>query len=458
MAKATDLCAYALREADKLGADEAEAYLVTKETLTIRLANSQILESKGMLETGIGVRTVKGKAIGFSCTNMTDREEIKGTVSRAISLGAIAGPTMHWTGFPSKEKPPALPGLYDKKTEDCSLEDAVEAAARMLSAALDYRKTSVEVSGSLNVIKQTAQIENSNGVKLSTKETIVVGSTTSEISEGEAVAGGIGFHATRALSGFEAEKVGIQSTRMAFESMNAKKVEPGDYTFIMEPYAAGDIFGFVFERNMISKAYQEGVSCYSEKLGQQVADPTLTIYDDPHYPEAIGSKVFDEEGVPTRRTSLIEKGVFSKVLYDTYHASRDGKESTGSALRGRGPYGRSHELPAPSSHNISVQKGSWTKEELIRETKRGLLVGRLWYTWPVNPVKGDFSTATKAGVYLVENGEVKHPVRMVRLYNNLVRVLSKIDVADDAKHVCQWFSPPVITPTIRFDGGRATPI
>lgn len=458
MAKVTEPCEYALKEADRLGADEAEAYLVTKEILTIRLANSQILENKGILETGIGIRTVKGKSIGFSSTNLIDREEVKRTVSRAVSLGAIAGPTGHWTVLPGKAKPPVIPGLYDEKTADCSLEDVVEVAARMLKAALDYKKTDVELSGSLNVIKQTVQIANSNGLNLSSKETVVVGSATSEISGGEATAGGIGFQATRSLSKFEPEEVGVQSSRMALDSMNAKKVESGEYTFIMEPYAAGDIFGFVFERNMISKAYQEEVSCYGGKIGQQVADPSLTIYDDPHYPEAIGSKSFDEEGVPTERTPLIEKGLFKNILYDVYHASRDGKKSTGNALRGRGPYGRSYEHPLPSSHNVSVQKGSWTKEEMIRETKRGLLVGRLWYTWPVNPVKGDFSTATKAGVYLVENGEVKHPVRMVRLYDNLVRVLSKIDVADDAKHVCQWFSPPVITPTIRFDGGRATPI
>ena len=109
-------------------------------------------------------------------------------------------------------------------------------------------------------------------------------------------------------------------------------------------------------------------------------------------------------------------------------------------------------IPMSAPHNITVISGNQSREEMIRETKHGLLIGRLWYTYAVNPIKGDFSCTARSGIRIIENGKIKGPGKSVRIIHNLPTMLKNISaVGNDQRNVIQWASLPSITPSIKAE-------
>ncbi len=170
---------------------------------------------------------------------------------------------------------------------------------------------------------------------------------------------------------------------------------------------------------------QQGLSVYSKKIGQEVASRHITVLDDPTLPRKRGSFAFDDEGVPARKTILVEKGVLKAYLYDRLAAWKDGVESNGHGRR------ESYEhKPIPRMSNTLVAPGTMKAEEIIRSVDKGLFVTKMG-GGQVNTVNGDFVFEVSEG-QLIENGTIGEPVRGAVLLGNGPRVLMDIDmVADD---------------------------
>jgi len=168
----------------------------------------------------------------------------------------------------------------------------------------------------------------------------------------------------------------------------------------------------------------------------------------------------DDEGVATKPIPLIENGIFKNTYSDLFHAFKEGTETSANASRPGSPMGRNSEpIPFPAPHNLRIMSNGISRDEIIKETKKGLIIGRLWYTYAVNPIKGDFSCTARSGIQIVENGEIRNPGKSVRIVHNLPVLLQNISaIADDEKNVLQWASLPSITPTIRADGIKVIPI
>jgi PmbA protein len=122
--------------------------------------------------------------------------------------------------------------------------------------------------------------------------------------------------------------------------------------------------------------------------------------------------------------------------------------------------GRSAEpIPVPAPHNMRVLGDGISKDEIIKDTKNGLLVGRLWYTYAVNPTRGDFSCTARSGIRIIKNGEIKAPGTSVRIVHNLPVMLQNISaIGNDLKNVLQWASLPSIAPTLKAENIMAIPI
>ena len=144
------------------------------------------------------------------------------------------------------------------------------------------------------------------------------------------------------------------------------------------------------------------------------------------------------------------ENTFSNI-YDSYKENK--KQSTGNAIRMGSPMGRSAEpIPISAPHNLIVTSGSTSQEDMIKETKHGLLIGRLWYTYAVNPIKGDFSCTARSGIQLIKNGEIVGPGKSVRIIHNLPNLLENIsDIGNDQRRVMQWASLPSIAPSIKVE-------
>jgi PmbA protein len=229
---------------------------------------------------------------------------------------------------------------------------------------------------------------------------------------------------------------------------------------VFEPLAVGELLTFVVGPNFALKTYSENRSCFSEKLGQKIAVDGFNLVDDPRIPDCLGAKSFDDEGVPTNKNHFVQDGMFQNTYSDSYNAFKQGSESSGNACRPGSPLGRSAEpIPVAAIHNLTVKSGDSNRDEIIKDTKKGILVSRLWYTYAVNPIKGDFSCTARSGIRIIENGEIKSPAKPVRIIHNLPVFLENISaIADNPRTVLPWAAMPISSPTIKCAGIFVNPI
>ena len=449
-------CEKALTHAKNLNIEECESIFSERKIITVRITDSEIAEIKQNQEKTLGVRVINKQRISSAQTS--NLEEVTEIVELALAASNLPKPKEYWKSLPHEfKKSVSVNGLYDKKLAEISGRDASEISQRMIDSAAHKQISSI--TGSLNIVSEQIDIQNSNGLQCSDKATYVSGTINADSKDGFPVSG-IGQACGRTLDGFSAESVGEDAKEMCINSINPQNCDAGEYSIIFDPYSVGELLAFVFASNFNLKTYSEKRSCFSDKLGQKVAVDNFSLIDDPHAKEGIGSKIFDDEGVATKPRPLIENGIFKNTYSDLFQAFKEGKETSANASRPGSPMGRSSEpIPFPAPHNLRIKSNGISRDEIIKDTKKGLIVGRLWYTYAVNPIKGDFSCTARSGIQVIEDGEIKNPGKSVRIVHNLPVLLQNISaIADDEKNVLQWASLPSITPTIKADGIKVIPI
>ena len=264
---------------------------------------------------------------------------------------------------------------------------------------------------------------------------------------------GIGHACGRTFSNFSPEQIGKDAKTMCIESINPQKIDSDVYSIIFEPYSVGELLSFVVASNFNFKTFSEKKSCFSNNYEKEIAVNELNLVDDPHVPEGIGTKSIDDEGNKTKKQNLIENGIFKNTFSNLFDSYKEKSQSTGNASRSGSPMGRSSEpIPIASPHNLKIMPGDYSQEEMIKETKHGLLVGRLWYTYAVNPIRGDFSCTARSGIRIIKNGEIIGPGKSVRIIHSLPKMLKNISaIGNNQRNVIQWASLPSITPSLKAE-------
>ena len=450
-------CERALEYAKSLKIDESESVLVQKRILTVRITDSQIAEIKQNFEKSLGIRLIHKKRISSVQTNNLD--EADKAVKQANELLKFSQPKNFWKSLPDGiEKTATIENLFDKKLDDISEKEAADIAYDLIKST-SHKKIS-SVSGSVNIVSETFEILNSNGLNGSDRASYISGTINAESNEGIVPVSGIGQASCRTLNSFLPQEIGKDAKKMCIESINPKKCDDGTYTLIFEPYSVGELLAFVFAANFNLKTYSEKRSCFSNMLNSQVAVENFNLIDDPHAKEGIGSKKFDEEGIATNPQPLIQNGIFKNTFSDLFNSFKEDQMTSANGCRPGIPIGRSADpIPVALPHNLKIDGKKISKDEIISDTKRGLLVGRLWYTYAVNPTKGDFSCTARSGIRIIEGGEIKYPGKSFRIVHNLPILLKNISaIGDDSKNVLQWASLPSIAPSIRTENIRITAI
>ena len=175
------------------------------------------------------------------------------------------------------------------------------------------------------------------------------------------------------------------------------------------------------------------------KLGEKIAGENVTIIDDGTIPQGFGSSPFDGEGIPTRRTMVIEKGILKSYLLNSYTARKLNLQTTGNASRGLTGN------PGIKPGNFFLEKGARTSQEIISDVKQGLYITDLLGSG-VNPVTGDYSRGA-SGIW-IENGELTYPVEEITVAGNLKEMLNNIsEIGSDLE-----FRGAIASPTLRIDG------
>jgi predicted Zn-dependent protease len=177
----------------------------------------------------------------------------------------------------------------------------------------------------------------------------------------------------------------------------------------------------------------------------------VTIYDFGLDPEGLQIP-FDFEGIPKQRVTFFEEGVAKGVTYDSFTGNREGKNSTG------------HGLIAPNTEgpipiNLFMQGGESSLEEMVRSVRKGIYVTRFHYTNVVEPMKAILTGMTRDGTFLIEEGEIKRPIKNLRFTESVLRVLSRVSAVSRERRICsegtvysRRFITGVVTPAIKVDG------
>ena len=446
----------ALQHSKKKQIDECEIVSVKKNITTVRITDSEIAEVKQNFDESYGIRIIHNKKIASIQT--TKKENIEDYVDSAFSTIPNLKPREFWQGLPTTAPSTKIDGTFDEKIEKISGSEVMDIAQSMINSANSEKINTI--TGSLNIVSELFEVTNSNGLSFNDKATYISGIINAESEQGTLPVSGIGHASGRTLANFSAEKIGINAKKMCIESINPKKIDSDTYDIIFEPYSVGELLSFVVSSNFDFKTFSEKKSCFSNNFDEEIAVNNFNLTDDPHIPEGVGTKMVDDEGINTQKNDLIEDGVFKSTFSNLYDSYKENKSSTGNGSRIGSPMGRSSEpITISAPHNLKIDEGNSSQEDMIKDTKHGILVGRLWYTYAVNPIKGDFSCTARSGVRIIEDGEIKNPGKTVRIIHNLPVMLKSIsDIGNNQQNVIQWASLPSITPSIKTEKIRVISI
>lgn len=440
----------AIIHSKNIGIDECEVVVVKKNITTVRITDSEIVEIKQNFDKNYGVRIIHQKKI--TSIQTTNKENILDSIEKGLKTTLKLKPREFWKGLPEKKEFTQLEGTFDKKLKQISGSKATDIAQNMINSS--ENKKIDTITGSLNIVYENFELSNSNELNFNNESTYISGIINAESEHSTLPVSGIGHACGRTLSKFSPEQIGLDAKNMCIDAINPQKINSEKYSIIFEPYSVGELLAFVVAANFNFKTFKERKSCFSNNFKNKISTEEFNLTDDPHIPEGIGTKSIDDEGTKTEKIKLIENGIFENSFSNLYDSYKEGeKESSGNAIRMGSPMGRSAEpIPISAPHNLTITQGSSSQEDMIKDTKHGLLVGRLWYTYAVNPIKGDFSCTARSGIRIIENGKIVGPGKSVRIVHNLPTLLKNIsDIGNDQRRVMQWASLPSITPSIKVE-------
>src|SRR6266446_3422178 len=234
------------------------------------------------------------------------------------------------------------------------------------------------------------------------------------------------------------EEVGKIAAQRTLRRLGGRKVKTARVPIVFDPMVANSILGHIFEGINGDSVYR-GASFLAGKLGQKIAGDQVNVIDDGTMPGGFGTSPFDGEGVPTRRTVVIENGVLKSYLLNTYTAKKLGLQTTANASRGLAG------TPGIGPGNYFLQQGKKPPKEIIGDVKEGLYVTE-FLGHGANLVTGDYSRGA-SGLW-ISGGEFVYPVEEITVAGNLKEMFFNIsEIANDLE-----FRGSVASPTIRIDG------
>ena len=441
---AADVVALAI----KAGATDAEA--VAREgdefSVNVRMGAVETLKESG--SRGLGLRVFLGKRSGSASTSDLTAEGIRQLVEGALALARVTEEDP-FAGLPETGEFGAVQDdlhLYYDDVYSLGGAERIEWARRVEAAALaaDPRITNSD-GGSFDAATGRKALANSRGFVGSYRTSYagVAAAPLAKDADGKMQRDGW-WSSARRLSDVESpESVGQEAARRTLRRLGARRVATQSVPIIFAPETARTLIGSVFEAAS-GDAIWRGASFLAGKLGETIAAPDLTIVDDntmllPTGVGGFGTSPFDDEGLPSQRTVVVENGVLRNYLLNTYTARKLGMLSTHNAARGLAG------APGVGCGNLYLQPGNMTKEQILGEVKAGLYVTSLM-GFGTNMVTGDYSRGA-TGLW-IENGQLTHAVEEITVAGNLAEMLRNVTaIGNDIR-----FRGSVASPTLRIDG------
>jgi PmbA protein len=406
-------------------AQGAQASLGRSESESISFENDKLKSAESSQSTSMSVKVVVNGKIGSSHT--TDIQDIDGVVERALEAAEFGSPA-HFE-FPGPKKGSDVK-VYDDAVQAVKKGEMVRIGEEMMGLVKDYN-LDILVSAGVNKGVGTTEFANSAGIAYTTQSTSFSVGIEGQLIRGTDIlwAGhGLGLK-KREIDHREMARKSVALFRMA---ENTATVRSGQMPVIFSPEGMRVLL-LALSLGVDGKNVFLGSSPLAGKLGQKIADERLSITDNPLIDYAGGSSTYDGEGVPHQATPLIENGVLRNFLYDLDTAGRARAKTTGNGV-------------GCSPTNLVVDEGTTSYEDMVKQTKEGLLVHSVLGLGQGNPMSGEFSVNLHVA-YKIENGEVVGRVKDVMLAGNTYTALKNIMAIGDT---AEWAGGTLLTPPIQI--------
>jgi predicted Zn-dependent protease len=398
--------AIAKRALSFASAGETRVLVNSTSLANTRFAVNQISTGGDSFDSVVTVISRFGKRSGSSSTNRLDDEGLRAAVAMAERVAKL-----------SPEDPESMPELGPQTYQpgvnwsDATASQDPGTRADAVRRIADPAKAAGLVStGFMEAITSAQAIANTKGLFAYNRSTSSVLTTTVRTPDGTGSGWGGATH--HDWTKINPAVLGARATQKARTSAHPVAIEPGRYTVVFEPTAVGNLVQFITGA-LNARAADEGRSFFSapggkNKIGQKVVDERVTITSDPYDVDVAGSP-FAGDGSPTQRVVWIENGVVKNLNYDRYWGEKQGHS------------------PTNSGGSIRMTGGTETLDDLVRSTKRGLLVTRFWYLRPVDQRTILYTGLTRDGTYLIENGRITKPVKNLRFNDSPIFMLNNLE-------------------------------
>jgi predicted Zn-dependent protease len=387
-------------------AEVCEVNLSGSESGNIRYARNSVSTAGHQSNQTLVIQSSYGKKSGTATIDEFDDASLEKVVKRAEELAKL-----------SPENPefmePLGPQVYDESITyvDATAKGTPEYRAEVANSSIVPAKANdVTAAGFLDDSYGFSAMMNSKGLFAYNKATNVDFTVTMRTNDG--TGSGWVTRDVNDVSKFDAAEASKIAIDKAVLSKQAKAIEPGKYTVILEPSAALGLLNGI-GRSINARQADEGRSFMSKegggtKIGEKIVDERVNLWSDPLNPE-VPSATWNGAGQPLKKTSWVENGVVKNLAYDRFWAKEKGVD------------------PVPFPSNFIMAGGDASLEELIKSTKKGILVTRLWYIRSVDPQTLLYTGLTRDGTFYIENGAIKYPVKNFRFNESPIIMLNNLE-------------------------------
>ncbi|GAA4002865.1 TldD/PmbA family protein [Hymenobacter fastidiosus] len=404
-------------------AEECEATLSGQTGGNIRSARNLISTSGAVDNVQLSVEARFGKRSGSATCNEFDDATLRRCVQRAEEIARLA-----------PESPEYMPMLGPQQYLDGSKAFVPSTAgitpdfrAQQTAASLQHcEKRKLSSAGFLNDTAGFVAKRNNKGLEAYQPYTSLEYSVTVRTPDG--TGSGYAMADYNDAAKLDAGRLTQIAADKAAGSVQAKAIEPGKYTVILEPAASVELLGNMMG-SMDVRSADEGRSFLSKKgggnkKGEKLFDERITIYSDPTHPEAAG-RVFAGDGRPQKKVAWVEKGVVKNLYSSRFWAQKSG----------------SPDIPSPDGW--IMEGGTQSVQDMIKGTAKGILVTRLWYIRSVDPQTLLYTGLTRDGTFYIENGKIKHPVKNFRFNESPIIMLNNVEAIGKPQRVDGNLVPPL---------------
>jgi len=432
------LAELAVKKAVSEGADEVEVYVQKRKVIQVEFAE-KIESFKAVEPVGMSLRIVFGKRIALHSTSILSEDEVLEAAKKTVKLAKVAEEDPNWNHLNRKFGKGPAEGYYDKEVEDLGYEEIIDTASSVTGWIKDYDKRVTPTRGILSISTTITSITNNYGEECSRKETNVVIWARAKAEEAGMKGTGTEHQESRYWKGIKFQDLALKTAEKTVKFLRAKPIQSEKMPAIFRNQIFANILGVILSGPINADWVQKGRSPLSNKLGMLIASENVNIVDDGVLNGGWRTRPFDDEGHATQRTLIVESGILKNYLYDSYTALKEGIESTGNALR------RQYWIaPQPSPNNLILEPGTVGPDEMIRDTRRGIYIEETIGEWLSNPVSGNLNATVTHG-YLIENGELKEPIKGVVISGNFYEILKNgIElIGNDLRNSGENYSPTV---------------